>query len=57
MNHAMKMNYGTRVQMSDRNPAALLRATVFGCLDGWLAGEPVWPLDQILQAWGPEFRM
>jgi hypothetical protein len=43
--------------MSDRNPTALLRATILGCMDAWLAGEPVWPLADIWRAWGSEFRM
>jgi hypothetical protein len=37
--------------------AAKKAALIFGTMDQWLNGEPVWPLETILERWGPEFRM
>jgi hypothetical protein len=30
---------------------------IIATMEGWLAGEPVWPLEDIWQEWGSEFKM
>ena len=46
----------------DRKPVAVKQpehdaSEQFDAMDKWLAGEPVWPLYDILDRWGLEFRM
>jgi hypothetical protein len=36
--------------------AAKKAALIFATMDQWLSGEPVWPLERVLERWGPEFR-
>jgi hypothetical protein len=34
-----------------------LHGRIFGAMESWLAGEPVWPHARILKDWGPQFEM